>query len=64
LNGGLDWRERWKRRRVYVYGGSSVSMPDTRRNPAKYPQPVVQKDGWGFPWRIAAVISPHLARLQ
>jgi len=48
----------WKRRRVYVYDGSSVSMPDTPRNQAEYPQPVAQKPGLGFPLaRIAAVFS-------
>ena len=29
----------WKRRRVYVYDGSSVTMPDTPQNQAAYPQP-------------------------
>ena len=48
----------WKGRRVYVYDGSSVSMPDTPANQAEYPQPVVQKPGLGFPLaRIAAVFS-------
>src|SRR5947209_1555720 len=48
----------WKRRRVYIYDGSSVSMPDTPANQAAYPQPVVQKPGLGFPpARIAAVLS-------
>jgi hypothetical protein len=48
----------WKRRRVYVYDGSSVSMPDTAANQSEYPQPVVQKPGMGFPLaRIAAVFS-------
>jgi hypothetical protein len=48
----------WKRRRVYVYDGSSVSMPDTPKNQSAYPQPVVQKPGLGFPLaRIAAVFS-------
>jgi hypothetical protein len=51
-----DWL--WKHRRVYVYDGSSVSMPDTPANQAEYPQPVVQKPGLGFPLaRIAAVFS-------
>lgn len=51
-------RWRWKRRRVYVYDGSSVSMPDTPQNQAAYPQPIVQKPGLGFPLaRIAAVFS-------
>ena len=47
----------WKCRRVYVYDGSSVSMPDTPENQA-YPQPVTQKPGLGFPLaRIAAIFS-------
>src|SRR5262249_19711203 len=48
----------WKCRRVYVYDGSSVSMPDTQQNQSEYPQPVAQKPGLGFPLaRIAAVFS-------
>jgi hypothetical protein len=47
-----------KRRRVLVYDGSTVSMPDTPENQAAYPQPVAQKPGIGFPMaRIAAVFS-------
>lgn len=48
----------WKRRRVYVYDGSSVTMADTPENQHAYPQPVAQKPGLGFPLaRIAAVFS-------
>jgi hypothetical protein len=48
----------WKRRRVYAYDGSSVTMPDTPENQRAYPQPVAQKPGLGFPLaRIAAVFS-------
>ena len=48
----------WKCRRVYVYDGSSVSMPDTAENQRAYPQPDTQKPGLGFPLaRIAAVFS-------
>jgi hypothetical protein len=51
-----DWL--WKCRRVYVYDGSSVSMPDTPANQRDYPQPDTQKPGLGFPLaRIAAVFS-------
>jgi hypothetical protein len=51
-----DWL--WKRRRVYVYDGSSASMPDTPENQRDYPQPDTQKRGLGFPLaRIAAVFS-------
>jgi Transposase DDE domain len=48
----------WKQRRVYVFDGSTVSMPDTPENQAAYPQPDTQKPGLGFPLaRIAAVFS-------
>jgi hypothetical protein len=48
----------WKQRRVHVFDGSSVSMPDTAKNQHAYPQPDTQKPGLGFPLaRIAAVFS-------
>jgi hypothetical protein len=51
-----DWL--WKSRRVYIYDGSTVSMPDTVANQEAYPQPTTQKAGLGFPLaRIAAVFS-------
>ena len=58
LEAQVDPQWLWKRRRVHIYDGSSVSMPDTPANQAAYPQPVVQKPGLGFPLaRIAAVFS-------
>jgi hypothetical protein len=58
LEANVDARWLWKSRRVYIYDGSSVSMPDTAENQAAYPQPVCQKPGLGFPLaRIAAVFS-------
>lgn len=58
LDDGVDPRWLWKGRRVYIYDGSTVSMPDTPANQAEYPQPVIQKPGVGFPLaRIAAVFS-------
>jgi hypothetical protein len=58
LDAQVETQWLWKRRRVYIYDGSSVSMPDTPKNQAAYPQPVVQKPGLGFPLaRIAAVFS-------
>jgi hypothetical protein len=58
LDAGADEGWRWKGRRVYVYDGSSVTMPDTPANQAEYPQPVARKPGLGFPLaRIAAVFS-------
>jgi len=48
----------WKQRRVYVFDGSTVTMPDTQENQRAYPQPKVQQPGLGFPLaRIAALFS-------
>jgi len=48
----------WKRRRVLVYDGSTVSMPDTAENQQEYPQPPQQRLGVGFPLaRMAAFFS-------
>src|SRR3984893_10387041 len=49
LEEGVDPRWLWKGRRVHVYDGSSVTMPDTPQNQAEYPQPVAQKPGLCFP---------------
>jgi Transposase DDE domain len=58
LDAGVDPQWLWKRRRVYIYDGSSASMPDTPANQRDYPQPGTQKPGLGFPLaRIAAVFS-------
>ena len=48
----------WKGRRVYMFDGSTVSMPDTPANQAVYPQIPTQKQGLGFPIaRIGAITS-------
>jgi hypothetical protein len=58
LDDGVDAQWLWKGRRVYVYDGSAVSMPDTPANQRDYPQPDTQKPGLGFPLaRLAAVFS-------
>lgn len=58
LEAGVQPNWLWKGRRVLVYDGSSVSMPDTEQNQRAYPQPDTQKPGLGFPHaRIAAVFS-------
>jgi Transposase DDE domain len=58
LEKDVDRRWLWKSKRVYVYDGSSFSMPDTVENQRAYPQPIVQKPGLGFPLaRIAAIFS-------
>lgn len=48
----------WHGRRVRTTDGATVSMPDTPRNQAAYPQPSSQKPGVGFPIaRLVAVFS-------
>jgi len=48
----------WKGRRVYMFDGTTVTMPDTPENQATYPQVYNQKPGLGFPIaRIGALIS-------
>ncbi len=39
----------WCGRRVAVFDGSSLTMADTKKNQAKYPQPTSQAKGCGFP---------------
>jgi len=47
-----------KGRRVYMFDGTTVTMPDTPENQAAYPQIYNQKPGLGFPIaRIGAIIS-------
>jgi hypothetical protein len=48
----------WKGRRVYMFDGTTVTMPDTPENQATYPQVYNQKPGLGFPIaRVGALIS-------
>lgn len=42
-----DWL--WKGRRVYMFDGTTISMPDTPSNQQAYPQPTSQTPGVGFP---------------
>jgi Transposase DDE domain len=58
LDDQADRRWLWQGRRVYLFDGTTVTMPDTRENQAAYPQVYNQKPGLGFPIaRIGAVIS-------
>jgi hypothetical protein len=59
---GLDARSArgwlWKGRRVYLFDGTTVTMPDTPANQAAYPQVYNQGPGLGFPIaRLGALIS-------
>jgi hypothetical protein len=49
---------KWNGRSVFIADGSHVSMPDTPEDQARYPQPVVQRPGIGFPLaRVAVLLS-------
>ena len=45
----VDHAHRWLARRVFIFDGSNVSMPDTPKLQKAFPQPSVQKAGCGFP---------------
>jgi len=48
----------WRSRRVKVFDGTTVSMPDTPQNQNEFPQNSEQQEGLGFPIaRLGAVIS-------
>src|SRR3954464_12658045 len=48
----------WQGRRVYLFDGTTVSMPDAPANQAAYPQVYNQKPGLGFPVaRLGAITS-------
>ena len=58
LEGQVDPQWLWKGRRVHLYDGSSVAMPDTPENRTEYPLTYNQKPGTSFAVaRVAAIIS-------
>ncbi len=58
LDASVDSQWLWKGRRVYLFDGSTVSMPDTAENRKEYPLTYNQRLGTGFPIaRIGALIS-------
>jgi Transposase DDE domain len=58
LDAKVDCKWLWKGRRVYMFDGTTVSMPDTSQNQQAYPQVYNQKPGLGFPIaRIGALTS-------
>src|ERR1700730_16931028 len=58
LEADVDSRWLWKGRHVYLFDGTTVTMPDTRENQKAYPQVYNQKPGLGFPIaRLGALIS-------
>lgn len=52
----------WCERRVKIVDGSTVSMPDTPANQARFPQQRAQKPGLGFP--IARLVALFLRYLR
>jgi hypothetical protein len=57
LDANADVQWLWKGRRVYMFDGTTVSMPDTTENQAAYPQVYNQKLGIGFPIARIGVIT-------
>jgi hypothetical protein len=58
LDANADQRWLWKGRRVYMFDGTTVTMPDTPENQQAYPQVYNQKPGTGFPIaRVGAITS-------
>ncbi len=58
LDDQAERRWLWHGRRVYLFDGTTVTMPDTRENQAAYPQVYNQKPGLGFPIaRLGALVS-------
>jgi hypothetical protein len=58
LDAKADHRWLWKGRRVYMFDGTTVTMPDTPVNQVAYPQVYNQQPGVGFPIaRVGAIIS-------
>ena len=58
LQASITDQWKWNGRSVFIFDGSSVSMPDTPENQAVYPQPPSQQSGLGFPLaRIGVLLS-------
>jgi hypothetical protein len=57
LDAKVDPKWLWKGQRVYMFDGTTVSMPDTPENQKVYPQLYNQKPGLGFPIARIGVIT-------
>ena len=57
LDSKVDPKWLWKGRRVYMFDGTTVTMPDTPENQKAYPQNVAQEPGLGFPIARIGVIT-------
>jgi len=52
----------WKGRPVYMFDGTTVTMPDTPKNQAAYPQVYNQNPGWVF--RLPEFVRSCLCRVE
>ena len=58
LDSKVESKWLWKGRRVYMFDGTTVTLPDTPENQQAYPQVYNQQPGIGFPIaRVGAIIS-------
>src|SRR5262245_32706163 len=58
LDAKADYRWLWKGRRVYLFEGTTVTLPDTPENQPAYPHVYNQKPGVGLPIaRLGAISS-------
>jgi hypothetical protein len=58
LEADVDPQWLWQGRHVYLFDGTTVTMPDTPKNQEAYPQVYNQQAGVGFPIaRVGAIIS-------
>ena len=58
LQANIPNQWKWNGRSVFIFDGSTVSMPDTPLNQAMYRQPPKQQPGLGFPLaRIGVLLS-------
>src|SRR5262249_12278030 len=58
LEADVDPKWLWKGRHVYLFDGTTVTMPDTPENQEAYPPVYNQQPGVGFPMaRVGAIIS-------
>src|SRR5262245_43641876 len=58
LEANVDPQWLWQGRHVYLFDGTTVTMPDTPENQEAYPQVYNQQPGVGFPIaRVGAIIS-------
>lgn len=58
LEGNSTAAWKWRGRSVKIVDGTTVTMPDTEDNQARYPQHSEQKSGLGFPIaRLVALVS-------